>query len=55
MIRYIIIPQVDRSGDWLYQLIETVAFVSAVVLIIQVKKIHTESRSRHFNCKHTVM
>lgn len=34
---------VDRSGDWLYQLIETVAFVSVVVLIIQVKKIHTES------------
>jgi len=34
---------VDRSGDWLYQLIETVALVLVVVLIIQVKKIHDES------------
>jgi hypothetical protein len=34
---------VDRSGDWLYQLIETVALICAVVLIYQVKKMHTES------------
>jgi len=34
---------VDRSGDWLYQLIETMALVFVVVLILQVKKLHTES------------
>jgi hypothetical protein len=34
---------VDRSGDWLYQLIETAALVCAVVLIIKVKKLHDES------------
>lgn len=34
---------VDRSGDWLYQLIETAALVAVVVLVIQVKKIHTEN------------
>jgi len=34
---------VDRSGDWLYQLIELVALAFCVTLIFQVKKIHNES------------
>jgi len=34
---------VDRSGDWLYQLIELSALAFALILIVQVKKIHNES------------